>query len=49
MPDVSKLERWIKEHPVAANFYVIGFAILILELVILLEQLGKYLDRLKGV
>lgn len=49
MPDINNLQRWIKEHPVAANFYVIGIAILILELVVLLEQLGKYLDRLKGV
>jgi len=49
MADIRNLERWMKEHPVQANLCFVGICILMFEIAVFLEFIGKYLDHLKGV
>lgn len=37
--DVNKLEEWIKAHPVKANIYALGIAVLFFEVMMILDQL----------
>jgi len=41
--DIQELETWIKNHPIQARIYAVGIAMLLLEVAMILIELGKML------